>query len=127
MRGIIHTSRHRRGSRPATSGSPKAGRECARADTTARRNNHPGSLSGVESVQVRDRRPDGMIWATESGTNRIARVSPSTSSITEFAIPTVNSVPWGITAGTDGNLYFTESGPGKVGRITTRGQIRRCR
>ena len=50
-------------------------------------------------------------------------VSPSTLSITEFAVPTANSVPWGITAGTDGNMYFTESGVGKVGRITTTGSI----
>ena len=67
--------------------------------------------------------PDGMLWVTESGTNRIARVSPSSFSITEFTVPTANSVPWGITPGTDGTLYFTESGPGKVGRITTSGLI----
>ena len=64
-----------------------------------------------------------MLWVTETTTNRIARVSPSTLSIREFAVPTANSVPWGITASADGNMYFSESGVGKVGRITTSGSI----
>ena len=76
--------------------------------------------SHPESVAVG---PDKMLWVTETTTNRIARVSPSTLSITEFAVPTANSVPWGITASTDGNMYFSESGVGKVGRITTSGSI----
>jgi virginiamycin B lyase len=49
--------------------------------------------------------------------------------VTEFTIPTANSVPQGITAGPDGALWFTEQGlfsppvPGKIGRITTAGVI----
>ena len=39
--------------------------------------------------------------------------------ITEFPIPTISSFPTGITAGPDGNLWFTESSVGKIGRITT--------
>jgi streptogramin lyase len=39
--------------------------------------------------------------------------------ITEFPIPTISSFPTGITAGPDGNLWFTESSGGKIGRITT--------
>ena len=38
--------------------------------------------------------------------------------ITEFPVPTANSGPYGITAGPDGNLWFTESGGGQIGRIT---------
>ena len=42
----------------------------------------------------------------------------------EFSIPTANSVPSGITAGPDGNLWFTESGgTGKIGKITPAGVI----
>jgi hypothetical protein len=50
--------------------------------------------------------------------------------ITEFPIPTANSSPGGITAGPDGNLWFTEcvsssSGcaNGQIGRITPTGQF----
>ena len=40
----------------------------------------------------------------------------------EFPIPTVNSQPFGITAGPDGNLWFIEKAD-KIGRITTAGVI----
>jgi uncharacterized protein (TIGR03437 family) len=43
--------------------------------------------------------------------------------ITEYPIPTSNSGPAGITQGSDGNLWFTEYGGNKIGRITTAGAI----
>ena len=43
--------------------------------------------------------------------------------ITEFPLPSANSAPDGITAGPDGNLWFTESQIAKIGRITPGGQI----
>src|SRR6266536_966035 len=43
--------------------------------------------------------------------------------ITEFSTPTANSGPFGITAGPDGNLWFTETATNKIGRITTAGGI----
>lgn len=50
------------------------------------------------------------------------------SSVHEFALPKKNSFPAGITAGPDGNVWFTEKGTGggggsKIGRITTDGVI----
>ena len=42
--------------------------------------------------------------------------------MTEYSIPTANSVPEGITWGPDGNLWFTEEA-GKIARITTAGTI----
>jgi len=36
--------------------------------------------------------------------------------VTECSIP--NGVPGGITRGPDGNLWFTQSVAGKIGRIT---------
>ncbi len=44
-------------------------------------------------------------------------------SITEFPVTTPNSQPLGITAGPDGNLWFTEFTAGKIGRITTDGTV----
>jgi virginiamycin B lyase len=43
--------------------------------------------------------------------------------ITEFPIPTAGSSPVGITAGPDGNLWFTETVANQIGRITTAGVI----
>jgi streptogramin lyase len=40
--------------------------------------------------------------------------------IVEYGLPS-NSYPFAITAGPDGNLWFTESGTGKVGKMTTSG------
>ncbi len=44
--------------------------------------------------------------------------------ITEFPVPTLDSLPWAIAAGPDGALWFTElQHGGKIGRITTAGVI----
>src|SRR6202158_4859853 len=44
--------------------------------------------------------------------------------ITEFPLPTRGSVPSFITAGADGNVWFTETCNKKIGRITTTGKIK---
>ncbi len=41
----------------------------------------------------------------------------------EFHLPSAGSYPSGITAGPDGNLWFTERSSRKIGRITTAGVI----
>jgi streptogramin lyase len=66
--------------------------------------------------------PDGNLWFTEAGGNKIGRITPS-GAITEFTVPTAGSGPLGITAGPDGNLWFTEEFRGKIGRITPSGAI----
>src|SRR2546426_819371 len=43
--------------------------------------------------------------------------------ITEFSIPPAESDPVGITAGPDGNLWFTELKGNQIGRITPSGAI----
>src|SRR6266568_168649 len=43
--------------------------------------------------------------------------------ITEFPIPTASTFPRGITAGPDGNLWFTEYTGNKIGRITPAGVV----
>jgi hypothetical protein len=43
--------------------------------------------------------------------------------ITEFAIPTQGGIPYEITAGPDGNLWFTEIQSNKIGRISPTGTI----
>ena len=43
--------------------------------------------------------------------------------IVEFAVPTSNSGPGSITAGPDGNLWFTEKTGNKIGRISASGSF----
>jgi streptogramin lyase len=65
--------------------------------------------------------PDGALWFTESGTNKIGRIA-TTGAITEFQLsPGLNASPVGITAGPDGALWFANSSG--IGRITTAGAI----
>ena len=69
--------------------------------------------------------PDGAVWFTEiipnaqngnvTITGKIGRITPA-GQISEFPLSS-NSYARGITAGPDGNLWFTE--PGKIGRITS--------
>ncbi len=57
--------------------------------------------------------PDGNLWFTESGGNKIGRITPS-GQITEFPLPTGITKPYypiGITAGPEGNLWFTWYSP----------------
>ena len=71
--------------------------------------------------------PDGNLWFTEfQGTNVVNNIGRITTKgkITEFPLPThcespLGCEPFGITAGPDGNLWFTESSGNKIGRITT--------
>ena len=43
--------------------------------------------------------------------------------ITEFALPTQGGIPYQITAGPDGNLWFTEIVGNHIGRISPSGSI----
>jgi streptogramin lyase len=65
---------------------------------------------------------DGYAWLTEPGANRIARVD-AFGFVTEFQLPGGTS-PEGITAGPDGNVWFTEAGgKGAIGMITPTGTV----
>ncbi len=66
--------------------------------------------------------PDGALWFTDAGNNAIGRITTS-GTITEFPVPTSNSLLEGITTGPDGNLWFTEGNGNQIGRITPAGQV----
>jgi streptogramin lyase len=57
--------------------------------------------------------------------NRVARITPQ-GVITEFVVPGF-AFPKAITAGPDGNVWFTGGSNGKIGRITPSGAIRMVR
>jgi virginiamycin B lyase len=69
--------------------------------------------------------PDGTVFATEPYTSRIARITTD-GRVTEFPTPTRDAGPGAITAGPDGNAWFSESTPGAgaaIGRVTPGGSI----
>jgi virginiamycin B lyase len=75
--------------------------------------------------------PDGNLWFTEVGgqdrytgavsPGGIGRITPA-GVITEFATG-ITDWPQSITAGCDGNLWFTQPNGNTIGRITPRGRI----
>lgn len=65
--------------------------------------------------------PDGALWFTEPGLDRIGRITTS-GVVTQFILA-AGSMPTGITAGPDGNLWFTETFGNNIGRITTLGTV----
>ncbi|MBF0517797.1 MAG: Ig-like domain repeat protein, partial [Nitrospirae bacterium] len=54
---------------------------------------------------------------TQLGGNNIGRISTTTAAITEYPIPTAQSWPTNIALGPDNNLWFTEYGTNKVGKL----------
>lgn len=66
--------------------------------------------------------PDGNIWFTEIGADRIGRITRD-GVFTDFPVPTPNSFPHGISAGPDRAIWFTEINVGKIGRITLDGEV----
>jgi virginiamycin B lyase len=69
--------------------------------------------------------PDGYMWFTDLAVNAIGRITTS-GQVAEFALPAGvgipahqigSSLPLGITAGPDGNIWFGESNRAAVGRV----------
>jgi virginiamycin B lyase len=73
----------------------------------------PTANSGPRAIAAG---PDGNLWFTEVGADKIGMINPATHAITEFAIPTASAYPQGICAGPDGNVWFTEE-TSKIGMI----------
>jgi virginiamycin B lyase len=65
--------------------------------------------------------PDDALWFTEPGSGQIARMT-TTGAVTEFPAPGASRLG-GLTAGPDGNLWFTETGA--IARLTRQGVITR--
>lgn len=81
--------------------------------------------------------PDGNVWFTESRCAycdphapgqlpndgaTIGRITPE-GAIAEFTLPDYHAGPRGITAGPDGNVWFTEYVGNKIGRISPTGAV----
>ncbi|MGH2946015.1 MAG: virginiamycin B lyase family protein [Solirubrobacteraceae bacterium] len=61
--------------------------------------------------------PDGALWFTQIGGNRIGRMTTDGVLTAEWEIPTPNSQPDGIAIGHDGSVWFAELAGNKIGRL----------
>lgn len=66
--------------------------------------------------------PDGNLWFTDSGRQRIGRISAD-GRLKEFFVPQFGT-PTHITVGADGHLWFTDGGLDHIGRISVTGRVR---
>jgi streptogramin lyase len=88
--------------------------------------NLPGSGASAGQGAGPDRivsAPDGHLWFTEYLNSAIARMATDGTYV-EYATPTGNAKPLGITVGTGGDLWFTEGGVAAIGTIAPSGRIR---
>ena len=63
--------------------------------------------------------PDGNLWFTENGLNRIGHMTPEGAVGPEVVVPSPSTFPDGIAVGPDANIWFTEAGGNRVGRVLT--------
>jgi virginiamycin B lyase len=61
--------------------------------------------------------PDGALWYTGQGANKLGRLDPKTGEFKEFVLKTANSGPHGLVADKDGNIWFTAISGGYVGKL----------
>ena len=76
--------------------------------------------------------PDGALWYTDRGHERIGRMTPD-GAVREFPIPRhsppydlagSNPMPEGIVAGPEGEyMYFTDPGDNSIGRVSLSGEV----
>jgi streptogramin lyase len=90
-----------------------------------------GSLSGGSANESITAGPDGNMWfvtgdlssySFPNGNSVINRITPN-GVRTSFTVPTPQANVTQITLGPDGNLWFTESGAHKIGKITPSGDF----
>jgi len=63
------------------------------------------------------RAPDGSLWYTGQGANKLGRLDPKTGVFKEYPLKTPGSGPHGLVADREGNIWFTAISAGYVGRL----------
>src|ERR1700739_740977 len=63
------------------------------------------------------RAPDGALWYTGQGANKLGRLDPSTGAFKEYPLETPRSGPHGLVPDSHGNIWFTAIAAGYVGRL----------
>ncbi len=60
---------------------------------------------------------DGLMWVADHGTNSILSLATD-GTLTSYPVPTPNAGLLGITTGPQGEVWFSESAAGKIGRLS---------
>jgi YD repeat-containing protein len=66
--------------------------------------------------------PDGNLWYTFNGTDKVAKVATSGVILKEYALP-AGSKPASIIKGPDGNIWYWQNGTKKFGKMSTAGAV----
>lgn len=61
--------------------------------------------------------PDGSLWYTGQGANKLGRLDPKNGTFKEFPLKTRDSGPHGLVADREGNIWFTAISGGYVGKL----------
>jgi streptogramin lyase len=101
-------------------GSPRIGRLTTSGQLTEYATGLPARAGLADIVAG----PDGAMWLTVSGIDRIVRIALGTHAVSEFGMGmTPGAEPDSIALGPDGALWFTEQHARQIGRITTSGVV----
>ncbi len=97
-----------------------SGRHIVRIDSTGKMQGY--RVPAGSRLQWLTLGSDGALWFTDSGANKIGRMS-GTGNVTEFSVPTPSAGLTGICQGPDGKLWFLEGAANKVGTVTMSGSF----
>lgn len=61
--------------------------------------------------------PDGSLWYTGQGANKLGRLDPRTGEFKEYSLKTRDSGPHGLVADQQGNIWFTAISGGYIGKL----------
>ena len=61
--------------------------------------------------------PDGSLWYTGQGANKLGRLDPKTGEFKEYPLKTPDSGPHGLVADKEGNIWFTAISAGYIGKL----------
>jgi virginiamycin B lyase len=61
--------------------------------------------------------PDGSLWYTAQGANKLGRLNPKTGEFKEYPLKTPGSGPHGLVADKAGNIWFTAIAGGYIGKL----------
>jgi virginiamycin B lyase len=89
------------------------------------------AMAGTLSVQIKEYEvptprsrphdpalaPDGSLWYTGQGANKLGRLDPKTGEFKEFPLKTLNSGPHGLVADKEGDIWFTAISGGYIGKL----------
>ena len=67
--------------------------------------------------------PDGSLWYTGQGANKLGRLDPKTGEFKEYPLKTPDSGPHGLVADKDGAIWFTAISGGYIGKLDPRSGV----